>query len=110
MIARTNSRVQDVATKRTGGPATMTDADIKKLVKELTADDRADEEINRAAQGALAFLSTCVDGKVEGASVADRIHAAQVILQHASTRHDLLADLLGSLSGDDVAAAVGLLT
>ena len=87
----------------------MSEAEIKKFVKDLTEDDPTDEEVNLAVHAALKFLAACIDGKTDGATVSDRIQAAQVVLQHASTRHDILADLLGAATGDDVEAAASLL-
>ena len=87
----------------------MSESELKKIVKALTEDDPTDAELDRAVHASLKFLAACIDGKTDGASVSDRIQAAQVVLQHASTRHDLLADLLGGATGEDLAAAASLL-
>ena len=69
----------------------------------------ADEEVQLAVRRAFDFLTACVDGKIEGAVVGDRIHAAQAVLQLAASRPDLFADLVNSLSGGDIDAVVGAL-
>ena len=59
------------------------------MKKATEADEFADnsiteEELLLAARRSFLFLSACVNGEIADAKVADRIHAARGLLEHAA--------------------------
>ncbi len=62
---------------------------------ELGISATAETEMTTAVQRAVRFLTSCVDGQVDSATIGDRIAAAKVILEHAARQPDMLGELAG---------------
>jgi hypothetical protein len=87
--------------------------DVDADTDELAGNELSDEEVQTAVSQAFRFLATCAAGQHDGVSVADRINAAQAVLDYAASRPDLIADLVegaSELSGEDIDVIASALT
>jgi hypothetical protein len=82
------------------------------ITKAFTDNAPTDEEVGLAVRQAFTFLTSCVAGEIEEIKVGERIAAANALLQYATRRPDLLADLMnavGLVGEGDVAATASVL-
>jgi hypothetical protein len=87
--------------------------DIDGDTGEHAGNEPSDEEVQTAVNQAFRFLAACAAGQTADASTADRISAAQAVLQYAASRPDLVADLVqdaSELSGEDIDVIASALT
>jgi hypothetical protein len=85
--------------------AELTRADVEAAAKR----DLLAAETHDAARSAVQFLRSCVEGQLAGATVSERITAAQTLLQHAAANSDPYEALLGDLSDEDLEIIGGAL-
>jgi hypothetical protein len=72
------------------------------IVDQLVEQNITHEEVYAAARRAFDYLTACIDGEIEDAKVVDKIWAARTLLEHSYRMPDLLGDIAGLASEDDV--------